>query len=330
MKLPRRKFLHLIAGAAALPPASRIARAQSYPTRPITMVIPFAAGGPLDTGGRLVAPRLSELLGQQVIVENVVGAGGMTGAARVAKAAPDGYQFVLGNSATHAQNQSLYKKPIYNPATDFSPVSMIYHSTAVLVARKDFPATTLGEFIAYLKANQTSLQYGSGGAGSASHTACVLLNALIGVSLTHVPYRGAAPAMQDLVGGRIDYMCNYISTSLPQIEAGAIKPIALLAPERSPALPKLATAHEQGLKDFDADVWTAFFLPKGTPTAIVERLARATSDALDTPDVRQRFVDLGLRVASPEERMPEYVAKLVPAEIAKWAGPIKLSGVSID
>ena len=180
------------------------------------------------------------------------------------------------------------------------------------------------------KTNEATFQYGSGGAGSASHTACVLLNSLIGVSITHVPYRGAAPAMQDLVGGRIDYMCNYISTSLPQIEAGAVKPIALLAPRRSPALPDLATAHEQGLNDFNADVWTAFFLPKGTPSTIVQRLARATSDALDASAVRQRFADLGLRVARPEERMPEYLAKLVPAEIAKWAGPIKTSGVSMD
>jgi len=147
MKLPhRRQFLHLAAGAAALPVVSRIARAQDWPTRPVTMVVPFAAGGPLDTGGRIVAPVLSERLGQQVIVENVVGAGGMTGAARVAKAAPDGYQFVLGNSATHAQNQSLYKRPMYNPVTDFSPVTVIYNSTAVLIARKDFPAKTLGEF----------------------------------------------------------------------------------------------------------------------------------------------------------------------------------------
>jgi len=331
MKLPhRRQFLHLAAGAAALPVVSRIARAQDWPTRPVTMVVPYAAGGPLDTGGRIVAPVLSERLGQQVIVENVVGAGGMTGAARVAKAAPDGYQFVLGNSATHAQNQSLYKRPMYNPVTDFSPVTVIYNSTAVLIARKDFPAKTLREFNTYVKANEATLQYGSGGAGSASHTACVLLNSLIGVSITHVPYRGAAPAMQDLVGGRIDYMCNYISTSLPQIEAGAVQPIALLAPRRSPVLPDLATAHEQGLNDFDADVWTAFFLPKGTPSTIVQRLARATSDALDASAVRQRFADLGLRVARPEERMPEYLAKLVPAEIVKWAGPIKTSGVSMD
>jgi len=330
MKLPRRNFLHLAAGAVALPAVSQIARAQDWPTRPVTMVVPYAAGGPLDTGGRIVAPVLSERLGQQVIVENVVGAGGMTGAARVAKAAPDGYQFVLGNSATHAQNQSLYKRPMYNPVTDFSPVTLIYNSTAVLIARKDFPAKTLGEFNTYVKANEATLQYGSGGAGSASHTACVLLNSLIGVSITHVPYRGAAPAMQDLVGGRIDYMCNYISTSLSQIEAGTVKPIALLAPRRSPTLPDLATAHEQGLNDFNADVWTAFFLPKGTPSTIVQRLARATSDALDASAVHQRFADLGLRVAPPEERMPEYLAKLVPAEIVKWAGPIKTSGVSMD
>ena len=307
------------------------ARAQDWPARPVTMIVPYAAGGPVDTVGRIMAQGLSEVLGQQVIVENVGGAGGMTGATRVAKAMPDGYTVLLGGSATMTTVPALYgKKTPYNPLTDFEHVIQFADSARILIARKDFPAKTLGEFITYVKANQATLQYGSGGAGSASHTACVLVNSLIGVSITHVPYRGAAPAMQDLVGGRIDYMCNYISTSLPQIEAGVVKPIALLAARRISALPDLATAHEQGLNDFDADVWTAFFFPKGTPSTIVQRLARATSDALDAPAVRQRFADLGLRVARPEERMPEYLAKLVPAEIAKWAGPIKTSGVSMD
>src|SRR5271166_4005964 len=183
------------------------ALSQQWPTRPMTMVVPFAAGGPADTVGRILAPRLSELLGQQVVIENVGGSGGMTGSSRVARAAPDGYQFVLGNVGTHAANQTFYRSPLYNAATDFAPVMLIAQTPLVLLARKELPADNLSEFIAYVKANQSSMQYGSGGAGSASHLACVLLNAAIGVAVTHVPYRGAAPAMQDLIAGRIDYQC---------------------------------------------------------------------------------------------------------------------------
>src|SRR5215831_6769291 len=173
--------------------------AQDWPTRPVTMVVPFAAGGPADTVARILAPGLSELLGQQIVVENVGGSGGMTGAARVAKAAPDGYQFVLGNMGTHAANQTFYKTPLYNSASDFTPVMLVAQTPLVLLARKDLPADNLRDFIGYAKANQATMQYGSGGAGSASHLACVLLNSAIGINVTHVPYRGAAPAMQDLI-----------------------------------------------------------------------------------------------------------------------------------
>jgi tripartite-type tricarboxylate transporter receptor subunit TctC len=323
--------IRMIAAFAGVAAAAVPAAAQQWPTRPVTMVVPFAAGGGVDTGGRIVAPRLSELLGQQVIVENVsAGAGGMIGAARVAKAAPDGYQVLLGHTGTHSYNPTLYKRPMYNAVTDFEPVAMVYGSAKVLIAGKDLPANTLAEFIAYVKVNRVKLQYGSGGAGSESHISCVLLNARTGLDVTHVPYRGVAPALQDLMGGRIDYMCNPISTSLPQIEGGTVKAIAMLAPHRNAMLPNLPTAHEQGLEDFDADGWAAFFFPKGTPAPIVERLAKATSEALDTPAVRQRLLDLGLRVPRPEERTPAYLAKLVPAEIKKWAGPIKASGASVD
>ena len=194
-------------------------RSQDWPTRPVTMVVPFAAGGPADTVGRILASGLSELLGQQVIIENVGGSGGMTGSSRVAKAAPDGYQFVLGNVGTHAANQTFYKAPLYNAATDFAPVMLIAQTPLVLLARKDLPADNLKEFIAYAKANQASMQYGSGGAGSASHLACVLLNAAIGINVTHVPYRGAAPAMQDLIAGRIDYQCPDTPIAIPQIQS---------------------------------------------------------------------------------------------------------------
>ncbi len=190
---------------------------------------------------------MSELLGQQIIIENVGGAGGMTGSARVAKAAPDGYQFLLGNSGTHTYSQLLYKKPLYNAVTDFEPVAVFVENSKVLVARKDFPADTLPAFIAHAKANQTKMQYGSAGAGSATHMTCVLLNAAIGVKITHVPYRGTGPAMQDLMGGRIDYICDVISTSLPLVRSHSIKAIAMLSPQRSPVLPDLPTAQEQGL-----------------------------------------------------------------------------------
>src|SRR5947209_13363176 len=233
------------------------ALSQHWPSRPMTMVIPFSAGGPADTVGRILAPRLSELLGQQVIIENVGGSGGMTGSSRVARATPDGYQFVLGNVVTRATNQTFYKTPLYNAATDFAPVMLIAQTPLVLLARKDLPANNLKEFIAYANANQSRMQYGSGGAGSASHLACVLLNAAIGATVTHVPYRGAAPAMQDLIAGRIDYQCPDTPIAIPQIESKTVKPIAILTRDRSPNLPDHATAHEQGLTDFDAAHWFA-------------------------------------------------------------------------
>src|SRR5262245_33582763 len=199
------------------------APAQDYPARSVTMVIPFAAGGPQDGIGRIVAQRMSEVLGQQVIVENVTGAGGMTGSDRVAKAEPDGYQFVLGSVGTHAQNQTLYAKPAYNAATDFTPVALVAETPIVLIVRKDLPVNNLKEFIAYAKVNQATMQYGSAGAGSATHLACVLLNAAVGINVTHVPYRGAAPAMQDLIAGRIDYQCPDTPIAIPQIQSTMAK-----------------------------------------------------------------------------------------------------------
>jgi tripartite-type tricarboxylate transporter receptor subunit TctC len=302
------------------------ANAQTWPTRPVTMVVPFPAGGPVDLVGRLFAQRLSELLGQQVIVENVGGAGGATGAARIAKAPPDGSQFLLGNSGTHTYSQLLTKKPLYNAVTDFEPVAVAVENSKILTTRKDFPADTLGDFITYAKANQAKLQYGSAGSGSATHMTCVLLNVAAGVNITHIPYRGTGPAMQDLIAGRIDYLCDVVQTSLPQIQSNAIKAIAMLSPYRARVLPDLKTADEQGLKGFDADAWNAFFFPKGTPDAIVRRLARASSDVLDAPGVRERLEGLGLNVPMVERRTPEYLSKLLVSELEKWAGPVKESG----
>ncbi len=306
------------------------AAAQDWPSRPVTMVVPFAAGGPMDTVGRILGGRLGEVLGQQVVVENVGGAGGMTGAARIAKATPDGYQFVLGNIGTHAHSQTLYKNPLYNAAADFSPVVLIAELPQVLIARKDLPARNLQDFIAYARQHQAKMQYGSGGAGSATHIACVLLNAAIGINVTHVPYRGGGPALQDLVAGRIDYQCLDAPIAVPQIEAGAVKAIAVLTRERSAVLPTLASAHEQGLTDFAAANWCAIFLPERTPAPIVGKLHDAVVATMETPAVRTRMTEIGADLVAPERRSPDYLAGFVRGEIAKWAAPIRASGVRVD
>jgi len=318
----------IIAALALLTAFTGAASAQDWPNRPMTMVVAYAAGGPVDTIARLFGQRLSEVLGQQVVIENVGGAGGMVGAARVAKSTPDGYTFLFGGLANLAQNQTLYKQPLYNAATDFTPVGLVTDSPRVLITRKDFPASTLAEFVSYAKANKDKLQYGSAGGGSGSHVCAILLDGVIGARITHVPYRGAGPAMQDLIGGRLDYMCEQISTAFPQIEAGAVKGIAILGPERVPVLPNLPAAKEAGLNDFDCGAWSAVVLPLNTPDAIVRRLNKAAGEAVDTPAVRERLSAVGVTVVSPERRSPEYLAKFIPAEIEKWAGPIKASGVS--
>jgi tripartite-type tricarboxylate transporter receptor subunit TctC len=309
---------------------SGAAHAQDWPARSVTMVIPFAAGGPQDGIGRIVAQRMSEVLGQQVVVENVTGAGGMTGSDRVAKAEPDGYQFVLGSVGTHAQNQSLYKHPAYNAATDFAPVALIAETPIVLIVRKDLPVNNLQEFIAYSKANQANMSYGSAGAGSATHLACVVVNSVIGTDITHIPYRGTGPAMGDLLGGRIDFICDILNTAKPQIDGGTVKAIAMMTKERSPALPNVPTGLEQGTKGLEAYTWSAVFLPKGTPSAIVKKLNSVVVQSMKTPTVRDRLANLGAQVVSDDRATPEYLGKFVKSEIEKWAGPIKASGVSVE
>jgi tripartite-type tricarboxylate transporter receptor subunit TctC len=269
-------------------------------------------------------------LGRQVIIENIGGAGGMAGAARVAKAAPDGYTFVLGSAGTHAHNQTLYKSPLYNAATDFAPVALAVEQPVLLVVRKDLPPGNLPEFIDYAKANQAKMQYGSPGTGSAVHLACAILNAAVGVKVTHIPYRGGGPAMQDLIAGRLDYQCTGSTNAMPQLESNTIKAIALLSLERSPILPDLATAHEQGLRDFEAPLWWALFLPKGTPPAIIAKLHEAAVATMNTPAVQQRLKETGYDLVAPERRSPDYLQKFVVSEIAKWATPIKATGLSID
>jgi len=304
--------------------------AQDWPNRPVTMVVPYAAGGPVDTIGRIIAARLTELLDQQVIIENIGGAGGMTGSARVAKAAPDGYTFLLGGLAVLGQVPNLYKKPLYDPVTDFAPVALFADSPRILITRHDLPVSTLTEFMAYTKANHANMQFGSAGAGTGMHVCAVLLNDIMGIDITHIPYRGSAPAMQDVIGGRIDYVCEQISTAFPLIQSGAVKAIATLGPDRVPVLANIPTAHESGVDGLDCGSWSAFVFPKGTPDAIVRRLAKATSEAVDTPAVRERFEGVGVTVVPPERRSPEYLARFVASELAKWAGPMRAAGLNVQ
>jgi tripartite-type tricarboxylate transporter receptor subunit TctC len=262
------------------------------------------------------------------VVENVTGVGGLLGGSRVARSAPDGYQFVIGNVGTFAQSQWLYKQPLYNAMTDFAPVALLTDESLVLVARKDFPADNLQQFIAHAKTNQDKLHYASSGVGGSNHLACMMLNSAIGIEVTHVPYRNVVQGLQDVMAGQIDYDCPSLPLALPQIAAKSIKPIAILSKNRSSILPELPSADEQGLTGFDVPSWYALFLPTAAPPVIVQKLNRATVAALDVPAIQQRLQQVGGDVIVPERRTPEYLAQFLASEIKKWEAPIKASGIS--
>jgi tripartite-type tricarboxylate transporter receptor subunit TctC len=287
-------------------------------------------GGAADGTARVLAGGLSQVIGQNVIVENISGAGSTIGANRVAKGPADGYQSLLGSIGTFAHSQSLYKRPPFDTLKDFAPVALISRQAIVLAVRKDLPADDLPAFIAYTKANQAKMQFGSAGAGSGIHLACALFNAAIGVHVTHVPYRGGAPALQDLMGGRIDYLCLTDLSALPQTESGTIKGIAVLGADRSPNLPNLASAHEQGLADLDVAIWYALAVPKAVPAPIVRKLHDATVAAMELPIVRTQTHKMGAQLVPPDERSAEYFQKFLESEIAKWAKAIKANGIALD
>jgi len=317
------------AGAIAAIALAQPANAQDWPNRPLTMVAPFGPGGSTDAIARIVAEGLSTQLHQSVIVENIGGAGGMTGANRVAKAVPDGYTFVLGNVGTHAQNQTLYKAPLYNAVTDFAPVGLIMDQSLILVTRKDLPPNNLQEFMAFARQNHAKLKFGSGGVGGSNHLACVLLNAALGVNVTHVPYRSAGPAMQDMLAGLIDYQCPSAPTVIPQYAGNTIKALAILSKRRSASLPDLPSADEQGLTGFDIPSWYALFLPRGTPDPIVRKLNAAAVAAMNTPVMKERLNAIGSDLVGAERQSPEYLAQFVADEIKKWSGPILASGMQL-
>jgi tripartite-type tricarboxylate transporter receptor subunit TctC len=306
------------------------AAAQQWPERTITLVVPFAAGSATDVLGRIVAVRLGEVLGTSVIVENVSGAGGMNGSARVARSEPDGYTVVLGNVATHAQNQTLYRASQYNALSDFEPVAPVAELAAILIGRTDIPAASLKEFIAYVKQNQAKLEFGSAGTGSASHLACALLHATVGVDVTHVPYRSAPLAMQDLIAGRIAYQCGLLPSPIAQIREGQVKAFALLAASRSAALPDLPTAAEQGIAGIEASAWHGLFLPKGTPTSIVRRLNEAVIATLDTPKVQEQLASQGAILPPPDRRSPDHLREFVKGEIERWGRTIRSMKIEVN
>jgi tripartite-type tricarboxylate transporter receptor subunit TctC len=306
------------------------ASAQNWPERSVSMIVPFAAGSASDTVARILGARLGEVLGRTIVIENFGGAGGTIGTARAARSMPDGYQFVLGGIDTFAMSKALYKTLPYDPVADFVPVALVAEQPIVLLVRKELPAQNLKEFVAYTKANPGKLQYASAGVGSASHLACAQLFAAAGIEGSHVPYRGSAPAMQDLIAGRVDAICALAAAALPQIGGDTVRPLALLSKNRSPLFPGLATASEQGLKDFDAPFWSAFFVPKGTPDAVVKKLQAAAVETMNTPSVSDALKKMGTTVVAPERRSQEYLKKFLDSEIAKWGVVIKASGVTLD
>jgi tripartite-type tricarboxylate transporter receptor subunit TctC len=306
------------------------ASAESWPTRPVNMVVPFAAGSSTDTAGRLLAIGISEALGQQVIVENIGGGGGMTGTARVAKATPDGYQFVFASVDSMAIVPAMHKTPLYNSVTDFTAAGLVVEQPIVLIVRPDLPVNTLQEFAAYAKVNHAKMQFGSSGVGSGSHFSCAKLNAAIGIAPTHVPYRGSGLAMQDLIGRRIDYFCALGAAAMGPLEAGNAKAIALLTSERSDLFPALRTSKELGIPGVDSYFWTAFFFPKDTPDAIVQKLYDATTQTLKSPVMIERLKQTGVAPIAGELRTPAYLKTFIGREVDNWAAMVRASGIPIE
>jgi tripartite-type tricarboxylate transporter receptor subunit TctC len=317
----------MAAALAALALLAAQATAQNWPAKNVTLIVPFAAGGGIDANARVQALALAEVLGQGVVVENIGAAGGTVGTGRAAKAAPDGYTLLIGNSGTHAYAATLYKSLPYDPVADFEPVGLTTDSPRILLVRKDLPVANLKEFIAYAKANQAKMQYGSAGVGSGTHLPCTLLNTVLGVNVVHVPYRGAGPAMQDLIGGRLDYMCDTIQTGAEQARGGTVKGIAVMGPTRVPII-DLPTTAEAGLPGADATVWNGFFFPKGTPRAIVLKMSKALNDMIERPDIKTRMDQFGLTVLPPEQRTPEYLASFLPKDIERWGKVIREAGLA--
>jgi tripartite-type tricarboxylate transporter receptor subunit TctC len=326
MKHPRRDFLRRAAGAAALAAVPRIAWAQAYPTRPITMNVPYAAGGPLDVMARVIADGLRGPLGQTVVVENVAGAGGSIGVTRAARAAPDGYTISAGNWSSHVANGAIYTLP-FDLLKDLDPISMLPSEANVIIARKSFPANTLVELVAWLKQNPDKASAGTSGIGGPSYMAATFLQMKTGTRFQLVPYRGAGPALLDLVGGQLDIMLTAPAIALPHVRDGTVKVYAVAAKERIVAAPDIPTTDEAGLPGFYFSVWSGLWVPHGTPSAIISRLSTAVQDAMEDPTTRKRLAVLAYEIPSRATLGPEPLAGLHKSEIEKWWPIIKAAGI---
>jgi tripartite-type tricarboxylate transporter receptor subunit TctC len=311
-----------LAGLGSLA-ASVQAQTQDYPTRSITMIVPFAAGGPTDIIARIVTAEMAKTLGQSIIIENVVGAGGTTATTRAARANPDGYTLITGHMGTHAAAVPLYPKLAYHPEKDFEPVALLAGTPILILAKKDFPAKDLKEFVAYVKANTDKMNMAHAGIGSVSYSSCELLSSVLEIKPTGVPFNGTGPAMNALVGGQVDYMCDQIVNAVPQINGGTIKAYAVATPERNPSLPDLPTTIEASLPQYQVSAWNAIFAPKGTPAPILAKLNAAAAKALDDENVRKRLLDLGSEIPKAEGRSQAALATLVKSEVAKWSAVLK-------
>ncbi len=315
-----KRFAACILAASLFAPT---AFAQTYPSKSITVIVPYAAGGNTDVVGRIVSEQMSKILGQQLVIENVGGAGGTTGSVRAARAEPNGYTLIVGQMGTHAASVGLYPKLAYDPVNDFEHISQLSDTPIAVLVRKDFPAKTLGELIALLKADPQKYNNGHGGVGSTSHVACLFFTKLIDARPPMVAYQGSGPALNDLVSGQYDFLCDQIPHLVPQVRAGNIRALGLAQMERTAALPDVPTTVEAGLPAYQASGWNAMFAPKGTPREIVEKLSAAANQALDDPATRAKLEAIGAVIPRKENRTPEGLKAFVAAEIAKWVPIVK-------
>ena len=319
--------LRWIAAAFALGLSASVVSAQSdYPSRAITLIVPFAAGGPTDVIARIAGEHMSRTLGQQIVIENVLGAGGTTASTRAMRANPDGYTIIMGHMGTHAASVALYPNRAYKPDVDFAPIGLVAGTPVLILARKDFPPNDLKEFIPYVKTNVDKLNMAHAGVGSVSFTTCLLLNQLLNVKPTSIPYNGTGPALTALIAGQVDFMCDQIVNVVQQVQAGQIKAYAIGTAERNPALPNVPTSKEAGLPEFQAQAWNALFAPKGTPQPILDKLTDALDKALDDEQTRKRLLELGSVLPDKTGRGQQALAALVKSEIDRWTPVIKAAG----
>ncbi|SCZ04572.1 tripartite tricarboxylate transporter substrate-binding protein [Microvirga guangxiensis] len=323
-----KKIALALAAVAGL--AATGAQAQNYPSRPITMIVPFAAGGPTDVVARIVSDHMSRTLGQQIVIENVAGAGGTTGITRAAQSQPDGYTIMMGHMGTHGAAPALYPNLKYDPTKDFAPIGLAAGTPIVIVAKKDFPATDLKGFLEYLKTNGEKVNMAHAGVGSVSHSTGIFFNSVVKAKPTMVAYRGTGPALNDLMANTVDFMTDQIVNVAPQIQGGNIKAFAIATPERSPVLPNVPTTKEAGLEGYEVSAWNAVFAPKGTPADVVKKLNDALVKSLDDENTRKRLSDLGGVIPTAAERTPESLQKLVESEVARWTPVLKAAGATAE